>query len=188
MNRQIQSLLFLSILLLSFLSVLNLASAQNETNNSLTNNTSITRGVDLSSTIGKIDFNFDRSIQVPEKYQIPARILFGIQGEIPLQLLIIIIGVFICLAVLISEILKSMPFANEGLQRYAIAFIVTALVGVSGAILEVSTFFLNLANMFNILSKWPALAVVVALGIVALLAYGLSIIIRLIEHKTGLAE
>lgn len=136
---------------------------------------------------GKTEKALEENIKVPENLQVPARIIFGIKGEISLQHFIVLLAVWIMLFLIISSILKITPFF-EGWKSWVGAVVITCLVAISGAIRSVSIFFLNLGNSFEFLEKWSVLKIVFALIIVAILFYGVSILIKMLNRKVMISE
>lgn len=123
-------------------------------------------------------------IKVPENLQIFARVIFGIKGEIPLQIFIVLACVWTVLFVLISGIIKITPLFGRGnVIPWVIGFIVTCLVSLSGAVRSVAVFLFNLGNIFGFLEKWSALKIVIAIIISALFAWGGSILIKKINES-----
>lgn len=145
--------------------------------------TDIKKGVEEVKGIKeKTEETLEQDIVVPEKLQIPARIIFGVKGEIPLNIFIVLIGVWIVIFLLIEKILEFTPFF-EGLRAWIGAFVITCLIAITGAIRSVVVFLFNLANIFGILEKWSVLKIVVVLIILAVFFYGLSILMKMLNKK-----
>lgn len=146
----------------------------------------ITEGIEgVKGIKEKTDTVLEQDIIVPENLQIFARIIFGVQGEIPLQIFIILVGIWIVLFILIASILKLTPFF-EGFKAWIGGAVITCLIAITGTIRSLAIFSFNFGNFFGFLEKWSVLKIVVALVIVGILFYGASIILKLINKSSML--
>jgi len=136
----------------------------------------------------QINFDFNQSIKVPDNLQIPAKVIFGITGEIEFQLFIILITIWIILVLLIAQILKFVPVIKQGVASWLAAIVITCLIALSGGLNQAVLFIFSLGNFFGILEKWPAIGVVVSIGIIIILGYGLTILLKLLRKRVELDE
>ena len=67
----------------------------------------------ISEVQTKTTQTLEQTVNIPENLQIVARIIFGISGEISLQIFIVLIAIWIMLLVVITNILKITPFRGD---------------------------------------------------------------------------
>ena len=135
--------------------------------------------------IPKLDLS--KPVVVPEYLQLPARIIFGIKEQIPIDLFIILIGVWFVLFLLVAEILKFMPFF-KGWTVWGVAFVLTSLGGMSGAIRSFAVFIFGLSSF---LERWPALsalAIIFAIVLIAIIGFVLKIVLESLRNNLKLEE
>lgn len=179
-KRAIVGLVFGIILISLFVGVY----AQDEDNQGPNLSVDIGKGVeDIKGIKSKTEETLEQDIKVPEELQIPARVIFGIKGEIPLQHFIVLIAVWIMLFLIIMSILKVIPLFGEGGKSWALAVVITCLIAITGAIRSIAIFFFNIGNIFGFLEKWSVLKIVLALIVSAAIFYGASILIKIINKK-----
>ena len=140
--------------------------------------------------LDKIDvfFNPEKSITIPDGLKIPVQIIFGISGEITIQVFIVLIAVWIILFILIAQIITFTPFFKWAIIKWLSSFIIIILIAISGAIKSITILFLNLANLFGILEENAGIAIFIALMIAGILGYGLNKILKILKHHAGLEE
>jgi len=140
--------------------------------------------------IGEIDTFLDpeQSIAIPDYLKIPAQVIFGIKGEITLQVFIILIALWFILLLLIKDILEFTPFFNGEIIPWLASIVITTLVAISGAIRSMAIFFLNFGNLFGILEGKAGLAIFVALVIVIILGYGLNKLLKILRNSMELGK
>jgi len=136
----------------------------------------------------QINFDFDKSIKVPDNLQIPAKIIFGITGEIEFQLFVILIALWISILLLITQILKFVPIIKQGFISWITAVVITCLVALSGGLHQAVLFFFSLGNLFGLLEKWPALGISSAIVIIILIAYGTGILLKILRKRVELDQ
>lgn len=130
-----------------------------------------------------------KEIQIPEKLQLAARIIFGLKEDetIDLQTFIVLISIWLILFFLIHSILEITPFF-EGWKSFVGGFIVTTLIAISGAIKEVSIFFFGFGSLFGKLQDWGIFKLFFSLILLALLFYGAFRLLKFIKKKTDFAQ
>jgi hypothetical protein len=155
------------------------------------NDTIIQNSQNISQFQEKVNqfFSGETIIKVPEEWQVLARILFGIIGDIPAKVFIILIVIWIILFLLLTEIIGFMPILNKGFSKFIGAFIVTWLIALSGTIRSIAVFFLNLGNIFGILEKkGTVITFLIAVIILGILSYGLDQIIKIVRKDMDIEK
>lgn len=125
----------------------------------------------------------EKDISVPEPLQIFAKIFFGFEEKISLQMLIIILALWVLFFVAFSDIIAtSSSFSNP--VSWIIGLCMTVMLGALGVIRSLSIFLLNQALSIRFLEKWPAgaltlvfVVIILILGITSRLFRGLK------EHR-----
>lgn len=140
---------------------------------------------DIKNVKGKTEELLAKQVQIPEKLQIFARIIFGLKSdeEIDLQHLIVLIAIWIMLLMFIEAILKFMPFFEEGAKTWITAAAITCLIAITGVTKTISTFFFNLGNIFGILEKWGPLRLAFAIIIAFAIFYVTSYVLKIFREK-----
>jgi len=174
----------LAVLILVTLLSVSLIYAQNEPD------PNVSEGIEGIESIegirGKTMQFLEQDIKVPENLQIFARIIFGIKGEIPLQVFMVLLAVWTMLLLVIMSILKIIPLFGDSGKSWAIAVVITCLIAITGTVRSIAVFFFNIGNVFGFLEKWSILKIVLALIVSAGIFYGASILIKIINKKVML--
>ncbi|MFA5992417.1 MAG: hypothetical protein WC796_01780 [Candidatus Pacearchaeota archaeon] len=169
--------LFTLLLVGIFILLIPLSIAQlTETINNLNINEPLNFNVDKFFKLGE-------SFTTPDSLKFPTQILFGIKGEITLQLLIILSVLWAFFLILIFKILDFIPFFEKKIFRLIATIIITSLIGLSGAIREVSTLFLDFVNVFHIMEQNKFISLLVALALAIVLFAGGIIVINSILNR-----
>ncbi|MEK6936316.1 MAG: hypothetical protein AABW67_06010 [Nanoarchaeota archaeon] len=142
----------------------------------------------ISEVQTKTTQTLEQTVNIPENLQIVARIIFGISGEISLQIFIVLIAIWIMLLVVITNILKITPFFKGEIIPWIGGFIITLLIALTGTIRSLAVLFFNLGNVFKFLEEWPIIGVVFALIIAIGALWMASIILKIIGNKIGLED
>jgi cellulose synthase/poly-beta-1,6-N-acetylglucosamine synthase-like glycosyltransferase len=109
--------------------------------------------------------SLENDVQFPENLQFFSKILFGIKGEISLQIFIVLIAVWFLLFFVMVSILRVLPIF-KGLIIWPISFIITSLIAFSGAIKAFSEFIFSWGGFFKFLEAWPVLNIILTIIIV----------------------
>ncbi len=109
----------------------------------------------LEKPTPKIDEKLESEINIPENWQIPARIVFGIKSdtEISLSKLIILISIWIILFLFTIEVIRTMHMFKETIV-WLMAFTLTIIFGVTGTVKSLSDFFFGFTSFFKFLEEW----------------------------------
>jgi len=126
----------------------------------------------------------EREIKIPDNIQIITRILFGLQGQggIDFSEFIVLIAVWIMIFLIIHSILQVVPLFG-GWKAIVGGIVITCIIAISEAIKYIAMFFFNLGNFFSILARWSILKLLFALIIIAILTFGLKIILKILKNK-----
>lgn len=143
----------------------------------------IGRGVEGVKDIGsKTESTLEQDVIIPENLQIPARIIFGLQGEITLQEFIVLVCVWIMFFLVISSILKITPFF-EGWKAWIGGIVITCLIAITGTVRSIAIFFFSIGNIFGFLEKWSPLKIIFAIILAIIIIYCASIVTKIINKK-----
>ncbi len=128
----------------------------------------------------------EKQVQIPEGLQLAVRVLLGIKSDtiIDFQTLVILICTFAVFLFIIRDIMTAMPFLNTKIQSVISAFLVTALIGISGGMLLFVDFMLSIGSFFGLLAKWPIASLTVALALLIGIAYILQKVIEPLKRKS----
>lgn len=132
----------------------------------------------------------ESQVQIPESMQGLARALFGITPDVSIdfQTLIILICTFAIVFFIIREFAGFIPFLNTQAKSIIGAFLVTALIGVSGGLLAFSDFMLSIGSLFGLLAKWPVASMTVALALLIGIAYILQKVIGPLKKESRIKK
>jgi hypothetical protein len=126
-----------------------------------------------------------RTVDIPENLKILTRVIFGIKGDISLDVFMVVLCVLIGFILLLQNVMQFVPFF-EGWKSWIGSVIVTLLIGVTGAFVETIKFLFHIANLFGILEKWPILRVTVLILLVIIFIFGINRLVAMMSKKDSL--
>lgn len=167
-----KGVLFVCVLLAFVLVMASFACAEGEATNPTNNLKENAQGV-VSEIKGATSSEpFEKNVDIPSGLDIAARVFLGIKtNQVALDVLIISIMIFILFFIIIANALRIMPVPETGtgnsfeknITIIPIAFIVTGLVGFSGAISIASRELIAFGNFFDFLGALSPGAIIFAL-------------------------
>lgn len=180
-------ILFVALLVILFLLNSFVYAVDNGANDNTTGDSNlpadIGRGVEGVKDIGsKTESTLEQDVIIPENLQVPARIIFGLQGEISLQEFIVLICVWVMFFLVISSILKITPFF-EGWKAWIGGIVITCLIAITGTVRSIAIFFFSIGNIFGFLEKWSPLKIIFAIILAIIIIYCASIVTKIINKK-----
>jgi len=145
--------------------------------------------LDASGFRSKTNEVLAKEIQVPENWKIPARIVFGLKADDPvdLQTFIVLVAIWFSCLIFMKYVVELMPIIGEGsgLRQWFSAIVVTLLIAVSGGLLLAADFFADLGRLFGIIREWGILTTVLAVIIAFFIVYIFSLITAWLKSKAG---
>ena len=129
----------------------------------------------------------DKEIEIPEGFQILARVFFGIDDSISISAVIILLAIWFVLFIIITNTLKLMHFFKGGIA-WLIGAIVTILIALSGAIKGTAGLILAVGDSFGFIGKWSAGALMFALLVVLIIGFIGSKILKKISDYIEIEE
>ena len=142
----------------------------------------------------KINNVLEKEIIVPDSLQGFARVLFGLKPEhkIDFSTLIILIAIWAGFVTLMSYLFSLMPFMNKGVPKFLGAIVVTCLVAISGGLLAMASFFLDIGRLINFFERlWAPLkflSLVFSIIIAAVIVFLFSYVVRILKDKAEIEE
>lgn len=125
-----------------------------------------------------------QQVQLPEGFQIFTRVIFGINGEIPFDVFIVLLCIWAALFLLLQRIVKSIPLFKGGVSWLA-SFVIICIISVLGTIRQLSIMFLHFTDILDFL-EWPILKLGVLIVVIAIIFFGLALLIKFMEKKEEL--
>ena len=124
-------------------------------------------------------------VDIPPNLEIPAKIIFGlIEGDkLDLQNFIVLLALWFIVFLVLHTFFEIVPLVGEGWKAWLVAFLVTGLIAVSGAIRQMGLFFFGFGNLFGFLAQYSLLRLILVLLLLAGLFYILFKLIKLYKHK-----
>jgi len=148
----------------------------------------LTSGVDTSQAKSKTNEILAKEIQIPEKYQKIARLVFGLKEGAPIDLQTFIILVVVWLGCLITMKFFADILPSSNLKKWAGAVIVTLLMAISGGLLLATQFFLDLSQLFGLIKEWGVFSTAMAIIMAAIIVYVSSFVVRYLKLRSGEAR
>ena len=135
----------------------------------------------------KSDEILTREIEIPEKFQIAAKIVFGLKAEekVDLQTFVILIGLWIILLIIIVSLLG---IVYAGAEKWLLGVVATLLIAITGVMKKLAIFLIGFGNLFGFLEKAGWLKFILILGLMAVLFYIFSRVLKLIKNKTDIEK
>ncbi|MBM3206887.1 MAG: hypothetical protein FJZ43_04685 [Candidatus Staskawiczbacteria bacterium] len=140
------------IILLSIILIQIVAAEANDAGNNTLN---IDKQI-LKDPTPKIDEKLENNLKLPENVQIVARIIFGIKNDITISAFILLIAIWAWVLLLLSEILKTMPFFDNTAKRWLGAFAINIITAITGVYVTVANFFVDFGSYISFLKDWSA--------------------------------
>lgn len=144
---------------------------------------------DLSSTDvkGKTNDLLSKEIQLPENYQIWARIFFGLKSENPasIQIFIVLICVWISILIILHALMGFFPGLREGFKGWVLAVALNIFFATVGTTKVAADFFFDLGNFFGYLEGWSLLTLALTIIIVLVVLYGVQKFVKHIQNRAG---
>lgn len=131
----------------------------------------------------------DQEIILPEWLDKPVKVLFHIKDEtITLERLIVLLAIFVGLLLVISDILKLVPFFKKTWQSFLGGVIVTIIIAVTGVVNNIVRFIFDFVNIFDWLNKMGPLKIIFGLVVAIILIIIAKIVLKVINHKMMLSK
>lgn len=181
MKRELIALMFIFVLF--SVNVL----ALDDTSESNVSITSLNAGNVQDKTNGLLT----KEIQIPDNWQIPARIVFGVRSEEPISFQMFII--LICFEVILLLLIKSAYCAfrissQAGLEGWIVSLAITLILSASGGLLLASSGIMALGNLFGIIENWGILSLAITLILLLLVFYLLSKLIKSLRNRKRISD
>ncbi len=165
---------FLIILLTIFFAQI-LNAQENESRDSAEKAGNITAGLKEGSE--KIEKKITKEIEIPESLRGPAKIIFGIEENLPLNVLVISLMLWIILFSFFFNILEFFsPLSKSVALITAIAM--TSILSFIGSIKTMSVFLFNIGNKIKFLEELGILGTIIAFIIIIVIWFLFSKTIR----------
>lgn len=131
---------------------------------------------------GNINDVFSKDFSVPEDYQIPARILFGLNGGEPIELsvFIVLVALLIFTFIFIKSIVSLIDVFGGGFKSWLGALVVTLLISVSGALKISAAFIFAYLGIFKS-QTW--LSILVIVFVLIIIFWGIIKLLRFLKYK-----
>lgn len=126
----------------------------------------------------------EADIVIPENLQIFSKFLFGLEGTIEVQNLIILLALWVVILLLIQSIIGIIPLFGEGWKSWTAAVIITCLISITGAIQNSAQFFFfGLRNIFSSIGKYGFFFLALNLIILIFFAWGAKKLLVMLKNK-----
>ncbi|MBI5803693.1 hypothetical protein HY450_00450, partial [Candidatus Pacearchaeota archaeon] len=123
-----------------------------------------------------------KEIEIPENLQFVSKILFGIKTDrqVNLQELIILISLFVVLVLLI-KVAAEIFFSDW--KSWVLAVIVALLASISGGVLLMTGFILDLSTLFGVLEELGVINLAIGLILLVVIFFALGKLLKSIKNK-----
>lgn len=129
-------------------------------------------------------------VDIPPNLEFPARIIFGLieSDKLDLQTFIVLLALWFIVFLLLHTILEIAPIFGEGWKAWLVAFLITDIIAISGAIRLMGLFFFGFGNFFGFISTYPLLRVIFVLLLLIVVFYVLFKLIKIYKNKLELQD
>jgi len=101
--------------------------------------------------LAKVDFKektnsaLNKSVEIPENLKLPAKILFGLEEDMPFSRFVVYLMFWLFVFLIIFQVVKIMPFFKEGVIKFIAALAISVLAGNLGGIEAVVNLYYDLS-------------------------------------------
>ena len=169
-----------TIIILAILLIQIVIAQTNITSNSINNS--------ISGFKEKTDSIVDKEIILPDQLNTLTGIALGAESPIKLSFLIMLIGVWLILLIIMGEACKLFPFSENKIATWAVALIITLIMGASGGITIVATAILSVSETLKFLKDWSAGALAFGLIALVLILFFVSKIEKWMKNKSEIEK
>src|SRR3989344_6746920 len=117
----------ITFLVLVLLLSVSLVSAQND----LTKKVGDLKELDIKNSARN---SLNKSVEIPENLKLPAKIIFGIDEDMPFSKFVVYLMFWLFIFLIIFQIVKIMPFFKEGAIKFIAALAISVLASSLGSI------------------------------------------------------
>ncbi len=156
---------FAFLILLTSLIVVS-AQATDSTTNQTSFNINTTKDVLTNATQGlgnklnnKTQDILETEVNLPDWLAPIAKVVFGIDGSISWQKLIIVLGIWVMVFIIILSVLGLAPFFDKIVVKLLASIVITALISLTGGAVHIANFFLSIGDLIKINSAWDFIKV-----------------------------
>src|SRR3989344_4734636 len=89
--------------------------------------------------------SLNKSVEIPENLKLPAKIIFGIDEDMPFSKFVVYLMFWLFIFLIIFQIVKIMPFFKEGVIKLIAALAISVLAGNLGGIEAVVNLYYDLS-------------------------------------------
>lgn len=142
------------------------------------------QGLNISSQL------LENEVNIPERLQFFAKILFGISGDrqISISELIVLIGFWAIILILLSESLGFASLFDNKILNLVVAGVFTCLVSLTGALREIAVFYFGLVERIKVFGGSSVFQLIFSLIIIALLFFGIRFLFGRIRGDARIEE
>ena len=142
----------------------------------------LTDDASLDSVKDKSNAILENPVNIPANLQPFVRYILGInESTIGLSELVFQIALFLFILIIIVNLIIFIPFFDKGWKSYLGSLLITMLIANSGAMNEMTNYYAN--NSFFDFDKWGILKLAFTIIIIAVFAFGVSYLIRMVKNK-----
>jgi hypothetical protein len=147
-----------------------------------------TQAPNITGAGQKVSSTLQEEVNIPENLQVIARIFFGIEQDRPVswQEFAILFASFMIFFFIFKDVMDLIPFFETKARAIAGAFIVVSLVGLSGGLMLLTSFLMDLGALFGFLTGYSLLTLFFALILLLIIMFLSMTILRVIKRKISL--
>lgn len=189
MNKKI-GVLLVFILLLTSLVLAQIGNDTNETDSNISiDKEGIKEGLKeaTSKIASKTDPIVEKEIEIPERLQTLAKILFGIEDKSSVSALVISFLVWLLFLLLFTNILMYWSLFSKEVA-FAAGVILTIIMAALGIVKNISVFLINIGSYFKFLEHWSAGALGFGVVLILIIAFIIMRIGKYFREQAGITR